>query len=130
MSTHPQTVSELFPSPWLHHDDLNGRTFVVTIRRVEFDNFLEKPGQHNGKKILKAILDFGRSKKLILNKTQCEEIADITGSEAFKDWPGRRITLAPGLSHNNKPTIKITPPPAPKASDKETSQAEEDFLNA
>ena len=100
-----------------------GRTFIVTIQSVRFDLFPEKPGQHNGPKILKAILDFGRRKKLILNKTQCEEIADITGSEAFADWIGRRITLAPGQSHNHKPTIKITPPPAPKANDPPAAKA-------
>lgn len=139
--SHPQTVSELFPSQWLHHDDLNGRTFNLTIQRVTFDEFPIKPGDHNGPKATKAILSFTEAQKqLILNKTQCEGIADVAGSEVFKDWIGKRITLTPGRSHNNKPTIKITPPPAPKASDAPVTTAEngdasaqpeteEDFLN-
>jgi hypothetical protein len=39
------------------------------------------------------------------------------GSEDFADWIGKSITLAPGRAHNGVPTIKILPPPAPKASD-------------
>ena len=107
----PQTISDLFPDRWLRPDDLNGRSFTVTIRAVIFEE-LHNP--RTNRKELKAIVDFGRTKQLPLNKTQAHAIADIAGSETFSDWPGTAVTLKAGLAHNNKETIHITPAKAPK----------------
>ena len=107
----PQTISDLFPDRWLRPDDLNGRSFTITIRAVIFEE-LHNP--RTNRKELKAIVDFGRTKQLPLNKTQAHAIADIAGSETFSDWPGTAVTLKAGLAHNNKETIHITPAKAPK----------------
>lgn len=111
---HPQSVSELYPSEWLKPDDLNGRSCILAIQTVTLEE-LHNP--RTNKKGLKAVLDFGRSKRLVLNKTQCQAIADIAQSERFEDWPSTRLTLAPGRAHNGKPTIIITPAPPPAKTD-------------
>lgn len=110
MST-PQTVSDLYPDPWLRPDDLNGRSCILTIQAVTLEN-LHNP--RTKEKERKAVLDFGRSKRLPLNKTQCLAIAAIAQSEQFADWPDTRITLQSGRAHNGKPTIIITPAPPPE----------------
>ena len=104
----PNTVSELFPSKWINVDDLNGRTFDLTIARIEFDEFPAHP--HTKDKIKKAIVWFEKAKKgLILNATQATQIADVAGTERFSEWAGVRITLASGTAPNGKPTITIRP---------------------
>jgi len=111
MST-PRSVSELYPSKWLKADDLNGRSFILTIERVDLEE-LHNP--QTNKKELKAVVGFGRTKRLCLNKTQCQAIADIAQSEFFEAWPGTVITLSPAVARNGKPTIMIRPGPAPAA---------------
>ena len=37
---------------------------------------------------------------------------NIAETEILRKWPGTRITLSPGLTRNNQPTIVITPAPA------------------
>ena len=40
----PKTVSELYPSPWLKADDLNGRVATVTITAVDIEDIRHNPG--------------------------------------------------------------------------------------
>ena len=110
-SQHPQTVSDLYPSRWLKADDLNGRSFTLTVAAISLEE-LHNP--RTNKKEFKAVLDFGRTKRLILNKTQCQAVADIAQSERFEDWPDVRLTLHPGHARNGKATIIINPAPAPQ----------------
>lgn len=105
----PQTVSELYPSKWLSHDDLNGRSYTLEIATVKFDEFYNPITKD---KELKAFLVFANAKKcLILNVTQCHSLTDIFKSERFSDWDGS-ITASPGKAPNGKPTIIITAPAA------------------
>ena len=97
-------MSELYPSPWLHADDLQGRTVTVTVARVT----IEDVRQRDGTTETRAVLSFvGKRKRLICNKTQCEALAESTGSEAFADWGRATVTLRPGTAPNGKPTIVI-----------------------
>lgn len=116
----PDTVADLFPSKWLSASDLNGRTFNLVISRIEPGMFPIHPRTRD--KELKAVAYFFKATKgLILNATQCTQIAEIAESERFDDWPSTRVTLAPGKAPNGKDTIIIrnAPPPA----NKETPQA-------
>lgn len=107
----PETVDELFPSEWLCADDLRGRPYTLTISHIEFDLFPIHPKTQE--KTTKAVVRFERAQKaLILNQTQARQIEEIAGSGSFADWPGTRVTLAPGRAPNNKPTIVIGRPPA------------------
>lgn len=110
--TTPRTVSEMYPTPWLHCDDLRDRTHTVTIHSVSFDSFFNP---RTNEEQLKAYVSFAEAEKmLILNKTQSFAIADIAGTERYSQWPGTRITLAPGRTNAGAPTIVIKPAEAPK----------------
>ena len=100
----PETVSELFPRPWLCAADLQGRPVRVTIHRVD----VEDVRQRDGSTVLKAVLTFERAtKRMILNKTQCEALAELTGTERLAEWVGHSVVLSPGTAPNGKPTIVI-----------------------
>ena len=100
----PETVSELYPSPWLCAADLQGRQVRVTIHRVDAEDIR----QRDGSTATKAVLTFERAqKRLILSKTQCEALATMTGSEPLPEWVGHSIVLGPGTASNGKATIII-----------------------
>ncbi len=99
----PETVSELYPRPWLRAEDLAGPV-TVTIKSVELRDFRQPDGATKPA----AVLSFERAtKRLILNKTQCRAIMALVGSERFADWPGHRIRLAPATAPNGRPTVSV-----------------------
>jgi len=103
----PKTVSELYPPKWVKAVDLGGRAVNVKITGVAVESFRMPDGTFRES----AVLAFeGKTKRLILNKTQCKQLAEITGSERFEDWVGRSVSLAPARAQNGKPTIEIRPP--------------------
>lgn len=107
-ATPPKTVSQLFPSKYLGLSDLDGKSFNLTISRVEM---VQVTDSYSKEKIWKAGLSFEGAKKIFLiNKTQALALVEITGSESFADWIGHCITLSPGRAHNGKPTIVISKP--------------------
>lgn len=107
MAKYPQTVSELFPSKWLKAVDLE-KPVCIEIVAVDFETVYDVQIHEH---ILKLVVGFkGAKKRLIPNKTQCESLWAITGSEVFADWVGHTVTLAPGKAHNGKPTIVISRP--------------------
>jgi hypothetical protein len=80
------TVDDFFPSNFLRPDDLKGKPPVTLtidgVDRQEFRDGTRKP-----------TLSFkGTNKKLILNKTICDVIADAFGRDMQK-WPGHPITV-------------------------------------
>jgi hypothetical protein len=98
---------------------LQGRDVAVTIRAVTF----EKVGMEQEQK---AILYFvGKAKGVILNKTNCRSIVEITGSGVTEEWVGSVITLYPTRTEFQGETVdcirvkasrgqaklRMTPPP-------------------
>ncbi len=107
-SNNPRTVSDAWPSRWLHADDLRNRPWVLTIHSITW----EELRQARGATEWKPVAHFHEAKKaLVLNKTQARAIADVTGSEVFDDWPGHAVQLRPGRAPNGKATIVIGHPP-------------------
>lgn len=79
-------ISEAFPGQYLKTSDLKGQRVVVTIDRVEIKDL--------GRDERKPVLYFkGKSRGLILNKTNANSIIDIIGTEETERWRGRQITL-------------------------------------
>jgi hypothetical protein len=102
----PKTVSELYPPKWVKAADLGGHAATVKISDVTVESFRLPDGTHRAS----AVLAFeGKTKRLILNKTQCKQLVEITGSERFEDWVGRSVSLVPATAQNGKPTIEIRP---------------------
>ena len=100
----PETVGDLYPSPWLHADDLDGRRVRVTVARVDIEGIRQRDGTIQPR----AVVTFEKAtKRLILNKTQCQALLKVAGSERFAEWPGVTATLSEGRAPNGKPTIVI-----------------------
>lgn len=80
-------VNQAFPSRYLRPADVGDSEPVVTIDRVE----LEEVGRT---KEVKPVCYFvGKSKGLILNRTNARKIEELVGSAETEDWPGHRVRL-------------------------------------
>jgi hypothetical protein len=80
-------IDSVFPSNYLKASDLGGASPVVTIDRLE----IEPIGRDRE---MKPVLYFvGKTKGLVLNKTNASKIAELTGSKDTDDWPGNAIRL-------------------------------------
>jgi hypothetical protein len=80
--------SDIFPSSFLKAADLNGEPLTVTIEKAPTE--MSKRGQ---KEQLTTVLYFqGGKKKLPLNVTNWDSVADICGDDT-DDWPGQQIEL-------------------------------------
>jgi hypothetical protein len=100
-------VSQVYASPWLRAEDLQGRTIKVTIGRAGVDLI----PQNDGSKQERIIVDFlGKQKRLILNKTQAAALAGIAGDDTDQ-WSGIEVYLAPQPTNNGKLTIGLLPVP-------------------
>ena len=123
-------VKNVFPSPWLYAEDLQGRRVEVEIVDCRMDKcFNQKINDHE----MKLTIGFGRSKRLILNKTQALTIAQIVGSPETDDWIGKRIALRPGVARNRKPTIIVEAASVPATAghlDNGDGQADDEAVTA
>lgn len=100
-----ETVGALYPD-YLHAADLDG-PLRVTIARADVRS-LPMPGGWYG---WRCVLTFEEDPRpLVVNKTQATAIAELAGSDSFTEWPGVAVVLAPGVSHNRRPTIVVLQP--------------------
>ncbi len=82
-------ISEAFPSNFLKAQDLNGHTVKAVIGGVE----LQDVGGKNNPKEHKPVITFkGKSKGLVLNKTNGSILSKALGDET-SDWVGKEIEL-------------------------------------
>lgn len=103
----PKTVSDLFPSKYLSAEDLRGNRYTLKIVSADVELLRGIQGEHYS-----AVLTFeSAQKRLVLNKTQAQAMAQITKTEVVSAWAGKRIMLSPGRAHNGKPTIVISAAP-------------------
>lgn len=82
-------IGSAFPSDYLKAADLNERPVNVTVKAVK----IEEVGRDKDQK---PVLYFqGKTKGMVLNKTNSRTIAKIVGSEETDDWNGVEIQLYP-----------------------------------
>lgn len=106
-------VSEVYASPWLRSEDLQGRTVKVTIATAT----VETLPQADGSQAEKIVVSFvGAKRKLILNKTQAAALVAIAGDDTDR-WIGVVVFLAPQPTNNGKMTIAVLPSDVPDAGD-------------
>ena len=104
-------VGEAFPGQYLKAADLQGKRVQVVIEKVEFEDIGGET---------KPVLHFrGKTRGVVLNKTNATAIWGITGSDETDEWPGTAITLYPTkveFQGKRVDAIRIDPPdhPAPK----------------
>lgn len=81
-------IHTAFPSKYLKAADLGQAQPVVTISHIDLETM---PGD---KKEIRPIAYFeGKSKGLVLNRTNANAIAAIAGTEETDNWPGTRVQL-------------------------------------
>lgn len=104
MTQEPQNINDLWPSKWLRAIDLDkGKIVTITHQRIEMKKKFQSKETE-----AKLILSFKNgTKELICTKTQAREIAELTGSETFADWPGTKVLLKPKLLPIGKYTIEF-----------------------
>lgn len=108
-------IRQLFPSPWISHEDLGAKKFELTIKAVTMEELHDRT---TNRKVQKPVVAFGEAKKrFVINKTQGFALAAICGSDETAEWVGKRVLLRAGRAHNGKPTIVVEAPsvPAPAA---------------
>jgi hypothetical protein len=97
------TKADRFPKRFLCAADLKGKPVRLTIKR-EYSEELEDT---SGKKKEKSILSFeGTDKELVLNVTNFDSVAFITGQEDAEDWPGEKIELYPTITNMRGETVE------------------------
>ncbi len=100
-------IKEIYTSTsnFLKVDDLNGHRVVVEIESFK----VAEVGDEHKKQI---VLTFkGKEKVLGLNKTNAEQIAQLTGSGDPNEWLGCKIKLKPAMTQfqgKDTPCIRIS----------------------
>lgn len=82
-------VNDAFPSKTLKASDLGNNLVTVTISHVE----VEAMGRGKDAETKPVVYFAGKSKGLVLNKTNAKRIVEITGSPDTDHWKGHAITL-------------------------------------
>lgn len=126
-------LSELFPSNYLKADEIPEEGMVVTITGCE----VVELGQGKDKES-KPVLSFkGLDKGLVCNKTNCNTIHKLTGSDDTDDWIGHQIklitlevdfqgTMTNSIRVSSKP-VKAAPKKAPATPAEEPGDDEVPF---
>jgi hypothetical protein len=115
-------IGDVFPSNYLKASDLNGAAVPVTIDHVA----IEQVGRE---KEARPVLYFvGKSKGVVLNKTNARKVTEIAGTDETDDWAGIQVVLFSAMVEFQgdtvesirikAPTVKKTstvrqPPPPP-----------------
>jgi hypothetical protein len=82
-------LSEIFKSDYLKADEIPDEGMVVTITDVE----VKELGQGKDKEV-KPVLSFAEvEKQLVCNKTNCNTLVKLTGSDDTDNWTGVKIKL-------------------------------------
>lgn len=82
-------LSEVFQSDYLKADEVPEEGMVLTISGVE----IKELGQGKDKDV-KPVLSFEETgKQLVCNKTNCNTLVKLTGSDDTDDWDGHKIKL-------------------------------------
>lgn len=102
--------SDIFPSKYLRAADLGDKEPIVTIDRVE----METLGDDR-----KPVVYFrGKDKGLVLNKTNFNAIAEISGEDDTDSWAGVKVKLFTAkveFQGKRVPAVRIDEPSEAKA---------------
>jgi hypothetical protein len=101
-------IGAAFPGQYIKAADLDGKRVQVVIESVDIEDI-------GGES--KPILHFkGKTRGLVLNKTNGYSIAGIVGSDETDDWVGHSVVLYPSKTDfqgKRVDCIRIDPPDQP-----------------
>lgn len=86
---------------FLKSEDLQGRPVRVTIESVEVEEIKGDDGKE--KKLVAHFV--GKDKSLILNRTNCELLEGITGSDDYMGWAGHAVVVYPTTTKFGSKTV-------------------------
>jgi len=107
-------VNDAFPSNYLKASDLQGKAVPVTISHVT-------PEAIGRDKEMKPVLYFkGKTKGVVLNKTNARNITNLLGTAETDEWTGQVIAIYPTTTEFAGETVecirvKAAPVPRPAA---------------
>src|SRR5262245_23971061 len=82
-------IRDSFPSKYVKASDLKGRDVSVTIDKVEYESV-------GSDREMKPVVYFvGKDKGMVLNKTNCNAIIQLTQTPDPDEWRGVQITIYP-----------------------------------
>jgi len=103
---------------FLKTEDLQGKAVRVVIESVDIEEVKNEDGIEK-----KLVAHFaGKDKALILNRTNCELLEGIIGSDDYGSWTGHAIVLYPTTTKFGAKTVpclriravqQAAPPPPP-----------------
>lgn len=108
---------------FLKTEDLQGRPVRVVIEAVQIEELKGEDGTEK-----KLVMHFvGKDKGFILNRTNCESLEAICGTDDYAGWAGHTVVLYPTTTKfgvKTVPCLRIRanqaappPPPPPPVSD-------------
>lgn len=100
---------------YLKTEDLQDRPVPVVVEHVSLETMKGQDGQPD-KRVLVAHFK-GKDKGLVLNKTRCEQMADVFGTDDYEMWGGPAM-LVPGTTKfggKTVPCIDVKPRVGAKA---------------
>ena len=105
-------IDQAFPSRYLRPPDLGGRQPIVTVDRVVTERVAGQPRR--------AVCFRGKTKLLLLNKTNWRAFMEITRQDDDDQWAGARVRLvvtSVAFQGREVPAIRVeaAPPPGPPA---------------
>ena len=103
------SIRELWPDKWLRAEHLQGKRPTVAIEAVTVEPLYNPRSKKSEPKLVVAF--YGKSLRLILNKTQAHNLATVCGTDDYTTWVGHRVVLSTGRATNGSDTILISPVP-------------------
>lgn len=103
------SIKDLWPDKWLRAADLGNARPIVTIQTVTVEDLFDPRAKQMRPKLIIAF--FKKQKRLPLNKTQAQALADITGTDDYSLWHGHQVVVSAGIAPNKAATIVISPVP-------------------
>jgi hypothetical protein len=76
---------------FLKQEDLQGKSAKVVIESVNVEDVKDADSGKTEKKLVAHFL--GKDKSLILNRTNCETLEEICGTDDYAAWAGRPVVL-------------------------------------
>lgn len=76
---------------YLKQEDLQGKAVKVILESIDVEDVKDNDSGKTEKKLIAHFL--GKEKTLILNRTNCEALEVICGTDDYQSWAGRAVVL-------------------------------------
>ena len=103
------SIKELWPDKWLRAEHLQGKRPTVAIDCVSVEQLYNPRSKKHEPKLIIAF--YGKSLRLVCNKTQAQALATICSTDDYTAWVGHRVVLSTRRAPNGADTILISPVP-------------------